>query len=143
MNILLEWRMRVLREVFSLNEGKNYSAILANNEKYYRKHLAEGNHTACFAVDSDSEKIVGCGGICYQTEMPSPDNLSGTNGYLMNIYTVPEIRGIGVGRMIVEFLIADAKQRGVEKIYLESSDIGKSLYREIGFDDMIGYMKLK
>ena len=85
---------------------------------------------------------MGCGGICYQSEMPSPDNPTGTNGYLMNIYALPELRGEGIGRKIVEFLIDDAKSRGTEKIYLESSSMAKRLYHEIGFSDMIDYMKL-
>lgn len=71
-----------------------------------------------------------------------PDNPSGTNGYLMNIYSLPELRGEGIGRQIVEFLIDDAKSRGTEKIYLESSSMAKRLYHEIGFSDMIDYMKL-
>ena len=89
-----------------------------------------------------SGEIVGCGGICYQSEMPSPDNPMGTNGYLMNIYALPEKRGEGIGRKIVEYLIEDAKQRRTEKIYLESSGMARRLYHEIGFSDMKDYMKL-
>ena len=37
-------------------------------------------------------EIIGCGGICCQSELPSPENLSGINGYLMNIYTLPGMR---------------------------------------------------
>lgn len=140
---LMEWRMRVLQEVFPVSEGGDRSVIRRNNEDYYKKHLAEGTHTACFALDTDSGQIIGCGGICYQEEMPSPDNPSGKNGYLMNIYTLPEFRHEGVGRKIVEFLIADAKSRDTEKIYLESSGVAKHLYYEIGFGDMPDYMKLK
>lgn len=73
--------------------------------------------------------------------MPSPDNLTGTNGYLMNIYTIPEVRSEGIGRRIVEYLINDAKERGTEKIFLESSGVAKKLYHEIGFADMEDYMK--
>lgn len=139
LDILIKWRMRVLREVFSAEDDKT---ICFNNELYYKKHLADDTHTACFAINEDSAKIIGCGGICYQEEMPSPDNISGKNGYLMNIYTLPEYRGEGIGRKIVEFLIKDAKEKGTEKIYLESSDAAKKLYYEIGFSDMQDYMKL-
>jgi len=93
-------------------------------------------------MTSKLDRIVGCGGICYQREMPSPDNHTGTNGYLMNIYAMPELRAEGIGRKIVEYLIEDAKKRGTEKIYLESSDMAKRLYHEIGFTDMSDYMKL-
>ena len=95
----------------------------------------------CFG-SKESGEIVGCGGICYQKEMPSPDNLTGTNGYLMNIYTLPEYRGRGVGRKIIDFLVDEAKRKGTGKIYLESSKDAKHLYEEIGFSDMQDYMKL-
>ena len=140
--LLMEWRMRVLDEVFPDSNEENRETIRRNNERYYKTHLEEGAHTACFAVDKETGAIVGCGGICYQKEMPSPDNLSGTNGYLMNIFSLPEWRGQGIGRKIIEFLIQDAQSRGTEKIYLESSEMAKNLYYEIGFFDMEDYLKL-
>ena len=140
---LIEWRVRVLAEGFADSLHPDWEAISKNNENYYKEELFKDSHTACFAVNEESGEIIGCGGICYQKEMPSPDNLTGTNGYLMNIYTVPEYRGHGIGRKIIEFLIADAKKRGTEKIYLESSVGAKRLYEEIGFSDMQDYMKLE
>lgn len=143
LNMLMEWRMRVLREVFAdVWRDADEGAIRTNNEAYYREHLSDATHTAAFALDSDSGRIVGCGGICYQDEMPSPDNLSGTCGYLMNVFALPELRGKGIGRMIVEFLVADATMRGTGKVYLESSKVAKGLYREMGFVDLPDYMKL-
>lgn len=140
---LMEWRMRVLAEVFSDSKQPDWEEIRKNNEAYYKEALSDSTHTACFVINEESGEIIGCGGICYQREMPSPDNLTGTNGYLMNIYTLPEYRGHGVGRKIIEFLISDAKERGTEKIYLESSVGAKQLYRENGFSDMKDYMKLE
>ena len=142
---LLDWRMRTLREVFALPDDVDASFLLdlrVANERYYREHLADGTHVACFAVDAGSARVVGCGGICFQSEMPSPDNPSGTNGYLMNIFVIPEMRGRGVGRAIVEHLIACARERGAGKVYLESSEEAKRLYRSLGFEDLQGYMKL-
>ncbi len=140
--ILMEWRIRVLREVFSFPEDMDTTSLEQANRQYYKQHLRDGSHMACFARKTGTGVIVGCGGICYQEEMPSPDNSSGSCGYLMNIYTLPEYRKLGVGREIVKFLIWDAKRRGVEKIYLESSDSGRQLYQELGFSEMKGYMKL-
>jgi len=142
LSLLMEWRMRVLREVFSIPEDADTAQLEQANRQYYDRHLRENSHTACFAAVKDTGKIIGCGGICYQWEMPSPDNSNGSCGYLMNIYTLPEYRKSGVGREVVRFLIQDAKCRGVEKIYLESSEPGKRLYQELGFSEMQGYMKL-
>ncbi len=140
--LLMEWRMRVLREVFSIPEDADTTLLEQANHQYYEHYLRENSHTACFAKESGTGIIIGCGGICYQAEMPSPDNINGSCGYLMNIYTLPEYRRAGVGRKIVKFLIRDAKDRKVGKIYLESSDSGRRLYQELGFSEMAGYMKL-
>jgi len=140
--LLMEWRIRVLQEVFSISEDMDTTLLEQANRQYYQRHLREDSHTACFAREKETRVIVGCGGICYQEEMPSPDNSSGVCGYLMNIYTLPGYRRAGVGRAVVEFLLRDARDRNVEKIYLESSDSGKRLYQKLGFSEMAGYMKL-
>ena len=142
LDTLLAWRMQVLSEVFSFPEAANCIALRTKNETYYKEHLAKGSHTACFALNGDNGQIVGCGGICYQAEMPSPDNPSGQNGYLMNIYTRKPYRKNGVARKMCKWLIQKAKEKGAEKIYLESSPPAKNLYHKIGFTDMTDYMKL-
>ena len=130
--LLMEWRMRVLKEVFALPDNADMSALYAENERYYRESLRTDTHTACFACLDG--RVIGCGGICYQMEMPSPDNPGGTCGYLMNIYALPEHRGKGVGKAIVSYLTGDAKRRQVGKLSLESSDIAEGLYLRMGFE---------
>lgn len=137
---LLAWRETVLREVFSLPAEADLTGLMAENRRYYEAALPRGEHTACFAVAE--RKIVGCGGICWQKEMPSPDNPQGTCGCLMNIYTLPQHRGAGVGAKIVQWLITEANRRETGKIYLEASQKGASLYRKLGFEALNGYMKL-
>ena len=87
---LMTWRMIVLREVFDVPANDPMTALKAQNEAYYARHLADGSHIACFAVDEG--EIVGCGGVCLYDEMPSPDNPNGRCAYLMNIYVLPSRR---------------------------------------------------
>ncbi len=136
---LVRWREVVLREVFSIPAGENMTELLAANRAYYQTALENGEHVACFACAG--EKIVGCGGVCLYREIPSPDNLSGKCGYLMNIYTLPDLRQQGVGKKVVQWLVQEAKRRGAEKIYLEASKQAYPLYRSLGFQDMKGYLK--
>ena len=46
------------------------------------------------------------------------------------------------GKDIVMWLINEARTLGIIKIYLESSECVKPLYRQLGFKDMKDYMKL-
>lgn len=140
LDLLMQWRMTVLREVFSVPQDDPMAGLERENRRYYQRALPARDHTACFACSG--REIVGCGGICFYQEMPSPDNPQGGCAYLMNIYTLPAARGQGVGRAVVSWLIEQAERRGVTKIYLETSESGRPLYRELGFTEMRGYMKL-
>ena len=139
---LIHAREKVLREVFDIDSGENIDALLEANREYYLKAFKEDAHVAY--VYLEGETAIGCGDMCIQREMPSPDNPSGKCGLLMNIYTCPEYRKQGVGKKIVEALIEEAKIRGIKKLVLESSTAGRVLYSECGFiafkDCMIKYL---
>ena len=137
---LLEWRIEVLHEVFSIPENWPIPELEKANRRYYQQALPAGGHVACFAYAG--KEIVGCGGICLYQEMPSPDNPSGQCAYLMNIYTRPQFRGQGVGETVIKWLIGQARQRNISKIYLETSEAGRSVYKKIGFTPMPDMMKL-
>ena len=140
-DLLIQWRMRVLHDVFSIPDNQPMKEIEQANTIYYQSALQDGGHIACFAYHKN--EIVGCGGICLSKEMPSPENFSGQCAYLMNIYTCPRFRGLGVGKMVVQWLVEQAVQRNITKIYLESSISGRTLYEKMGFLDMPDMMKLQ
>ncbi|MDE6801205.1 MAG: GNAT family N-acetyltransferase [Muribaculaceae bacterium] len=133
---LMEWRAEVIRDVFSAEADTN---LLEANRRYYIRHIADGTHIAIIA-DCDGTDC-GCGGICLTEELPSPDNPSGRCAYLMNIYVRRAFRKHGIAHRIVTYLIDEAKKRGCDKIYLESTADGKSVYKELGFCDMPDMMK--
>ena len=138
LDLILQWRMEVLHQVFHVPETDPLTEVRAANELYYKEHLIDKGHIACFAASE--EEILGCGGICLYSEMPSPDNPSGKCAYLMNIYTRAQYRGQGIGRKIVNWLIAQAREQGIQKIYLETSEDGRALYQNTGFIQMTDYM---
>lgn len=133
---IIKWRMEVLSEVFGADSVNNVGMeeLQHASIEYYKKNLPKGNHIACFA-QHDNE-IVGCGGICFQCELPSPDNPSGKCAYLMNIYVRPKFRGRSIGSEIVRWLLQQAVGKSVTKIYLETSCCGRKMYENLGFVDM-------
>ncbi len=133
---LMHWRKEVIENVFGVVPSKE---LMAANRMYYMKHIADGSHIAIVAEIDDQD--VGCGAICLSDELPSPDNPSGRCAYLMNIYVRKEYRGHGVGHSIVCWLVEKARQLGCDKIYLETTDGARSLYKDIGFKELSGFMK--
>ena len=86
--------------------------------------LASGGRLYVAEVDDDG---VGVGGL---------KRLSETAGEIKRMFVRPTARGLGVGRAIVERLVADARALGFRTIYLESASFMHSahaLYRSVGF----------
>lgn len=133
---LMAWRKEVIANVFNIEPD---IALTKANRQYYLQHIADGSHRAYVA--SQDDKDVGCGAICLSQELPSPDNPSGQCAYLMNIYVRKAHRNRGVAHKIINHLVEEAISKGCGKIYLETTDMAKSLYRSIGFMPMQNMMK--
>lgn len=134
-------RMKVLKEVFScfnLYFPAEQKKLREANEAEFLKGVKEGTHVA-FAL-FDVNRIVGSGDICYQRELPSPENKSGDSAFLMNVHVDASLRRKGFGKEIMTCLLNEAKDKGITKIYLESSRAGRPLYRLMGFRMLDYYM---
>lgn len=66
--------------------------------------------------------------------MPQPDRPAGGWGYLGNMYVVPEHRDAGVGRYLLDALVAHADAEGLERVVLSPAERSVPFYRRAGFD---------
>jgi putative acetyltransferase len=85
--------------------------------------------SAYFVAEIDG-KIVGGGGI-YPTE-----GLPGNTCELVKMYLLPEARGIGLGRELLEKCIAAARNYGFGQVYLETMPelkMALRMYEKSGF----------
>jgi len=84
-----------------------------------------------------NNKVVGGGGI-YPTDGLPPDTCE-----LVKMYLLPEARGLGLGRTLIEKCIEAAAENGFKKIYLETMPELKqalSVYEKFGFEYLKGPM---
>ena len=62
----------------------------------------------------------------------------GRDGFIDDLYLVPDARSRGWGRMIVDFALAEAARLGIRVLHLEveaNNDRARSLYRLAGFEE--------
>lgn len=137
LNELMQWRREVISVVFAETPSEE---LMAQNESFYRRHMADGTHLPFIALFNGEE--AGCGSVCLTEELPSPDNPSGKCAYLMNIYVREKFRENGIGHAIVTRLVEEAKMRNCNKIYLETTPEGRPVYESLGFHDLPDMMKL-
>lgn len=142
LDLLMEWRARVLADVFSdaCLPKEEQAALLRANRAYYQEQLASGGHRAFMAfVDGIP---AACAGVCLQQELPSPDNPNGRCAYVMNVYALPQRRGLGLGTRVMHAALDAAAEEDVHKVYLETTQAGRPLYEKLGFVEMEGYLRL-
>ncbi|GLP94775.1 GNAT family N-acetyltransferase [Paraferrimonas sedimenticola] len=76
----------------------------------------------------DSE--LACAGEFKLTEM---DMYPDYEHWIGGIYVDPQHRGLGLGRQLVERLMAIAKRAGVKQLYLQTERLDGGLYSPLGF----------
>lgn len=139
-NFLTKSRIEVLRAANKLEDDVDMAEVEAQSHDYYKKALSDGTHTAYLVFDGD--RFIGAGGISYFRVMPTYHNVSGKKAYIMNMYTNPDYRRLGIAYKTLELLVADAKEKDVKTISLEATDMGRSLYEKFGFVKMNNEMEL-
>ena len=139
-DLLVSTRIEVLRAANLLDENVDMSDVAAQSEAYYRDALTDGSHTGILAFDGDA--FVGTGGVSYYRVMPTFHNPTGRCAYIMNMYVRPAHRRRGIATAMLDLLVADARRRGMGRIALEATDMGRPLYEKYGFIRAGGEMEL-
>ncbi|SNU08175.1 Ribosomal protein S18 acetylase RimI [Lachnospiraceae bacterium] len=136
-DLLMESRLVMLREVNDLSEDYKYSEDFID---YSKDYFLSGDQTTVLAFDG--EQWIGCASISYIRVMPTFDHVSGKRAHLMNVYTRPEYRGKGIAYKMADLLIKEAWERGVTEVSLDATEAGRPLYRKLGFNDSTECMVL-
>lgn len=140
LDLLVKTRVEVLRAANGLDDAVDLSKVEEQSRDYYRKALADGSHVAYLVFDG--EELAGAGGVSFYRLLPTCHNPTGENGYIMNMYTRPAYRRRGVAYKTLELLVAAARARGVARITLEATKMGRPLYEKYGFVGLGDEMEL-
>jgi GNAT superfamily N-acetyltransferase len=74
------------------------------------------------------------GGLQLRTLMPRPGYVNGEpEGLIVSMWTDDPHRRRGLGRQVVEAILAWGRANGVTRFTLHASDAGRPLYEEFGF----------
>ncbi len=138
--LLTETRIEVLRAANGLSADADMAEVERQSRAYYEEALRDGTHTAYLVFDGS--RFVGAGGISYYRVMPTYHNPSGYKAYIMNMYTRPEYRRLGIAYRTLDLLVQDARDRGISCITLEATAMGRPLYEKYGFTAMDSEMAL-
>jgi len=118
---------RTLEEFGANHPGTVYFDEAIN---HLSKMFQTERSTYFVVFDEENNKILGGGGI-YPTEGLPSDTVE-----LVKLYLLPETRGKGIGKQLIDKCLNYAKEAGYSKVYLESMDElsgAVGLYEKLGF----------
>lgn len=125
---MLDIRFEMLKNVNNLQKDYKFPDEFIDST---RRYFEQGDQTTVLAFDND--KAIGCATMSYIEMMPTFSHPTGRRGHLMNVYTNATYRKHGIGKAMVLMLIEDAKKNGATEISLDATDMGRYLYKSLGF----------
>ncbi|MFY1687830.1 GNAT family N-acetyltransferase [Plantactinospora sp. WMMB782] len=78
-------------------------------------------------------RIAGMAWLMLAERVPSPDTLSRRTGDVQSVYVIPELRDRGVGRVLLEAVLAEARLRELEHVTVHANDRATPFYLRAGF----------
>ena len=131
-NGLTDLRLAYLQEDLGVITDKEL--IQESLPGYYEKHL---NKDLMVYVARDDEDIVACAFLLIVEKPMSPSFITGKTGTVLNVYTKPEYRNKGYAKKLMTMMLEDATAQDVSVIELKSTEDGYSLYKSVGFEDVV------
>ena len=123
-----------LRFALELSGEKRENLILQLRQQfeYYFNKATPAQTLISFCAMCEGE-CVGIGSMLIREQPGNFKNLNGKWGYIMNMYTLPQFRRIGICQSILNSLVEEAKNLGVEALELHATPEGEKVYLPNGF----------
>ncbi len=130
-----------VRKLQLIDEGIDPSCNIDEElAAFFKKWLQSEDFIQLIAEENG--KLLSTAAVVYYDLPPSFTNKIGVRGYVTNVYTAPEHRRKGLSKKLLTLLIEDAKSRGIKKLWLGASQLGRPLYEKLGFIKQESYMEL-
>ena len=123
-------RKELFEELGEISECIDTSELGLATKQYFLSHI---NRDLISWGVFQKGKLVAIGSLCLFTRIPYRENLSGLEGYILNIYTSPPFRKCGYANQILDTIIAYSHKNNIRRLWLNYSEQGKSLYAKKGF----------
>ena len=128
---VVEMRMLFSIEYAGVQSPEVEVQLRQNLSDYFIKEL-DKNYLCWFAkVDGEVASIAG---MVIRINPGNVKNPSGIWGYIMNVYTLPKYRRMGLSKNILERLVESAKERGITAFELHATKDGEPVYQKAGFE---------
>ena len=118
---LVRLRIEFLREVQPVETHQYSEESLRSSLRDYLSRAMQADEFVAWLAIYNSE-IVATSGLCFFQITPGFTLIDGKIAYILNIYTIRQWRGKGVGNETFNQILQEAIKRGYKRISLHASD---------------------
>jgi GNAT superfamily N-acetyltransferase len=129
---LIEYRIRFLHELGNYPNDAKTKIVKESLRTYFSRTISSDKFVAWLA-EYDGRIIGTSAMVVWQRPARYGGLESGWAGYILNMYTIPEARKIGVCSRLLKELIEEARALGLTYLHLHASKDGEPIYRKAGF----------
>lgn len=132
-------RMKLFYELGEINSETDIYSLEKATREYYMLHIDKD--MICWGIKYKNE-IAATASLCLFSRIPYEENKTGSEGYILNIYTLPQFRKKGYGKSLVNEIIKYADSNNIKRLWLDASEQGKPIYLQTGFEEKKNVMEL-
>ena len=101
-------------------------------ELWLRHAIPSKTYLGWIAAASSGD-IAGGAGLIVIPWPPGPISMDPRCGFVFNVYTEPAHRKQGLARRMMDAIHTHCRSEGIERVVLNASTFGESLYRSMGY----------
>lgn len=137
---LVRFRRALFKEMGRLKGEQEEETFEKACEHFFIQFIPQNKFLSWIAEDNG--EVVAVSGLVFFQKPPSPGNNSGIEAYIMNMYTLTKWRKKGIASKLLDEIIGFLNQKKISSISLHTTEVGRSVYKNIGFTLVYNEMKL-
>lgn len=140
LDLVVTLRLRFLAEHRHSGSDEFPASFVATTREFLYRHLEAGTARSWLATDEGA--VMGVVTMLILDLVPRPEDRSGLEGYIVNMYVDRAHRRRGVGKALLGQCLVAATEIGLRQLLLYATDDGRSLYTGAGFVMNLNWMEL-
>ncbi|HCQ8731878.1 TPA: GNAT family N-acetyltransferase [Enterococcus faecalis] len=138
-NDFWQLRQQLFEELSEIESLEDRQKLENTTKEFYLSHI--NKDLISWGVIIENE-IIASSSLSLFNRIPYQENLTGKEGYILNIYTCPNYRKQGIASQLLNEMKEYAKQNQINRLWLSSSENGIALYKEHGFIEKSNEMEI-
>jgi GNAT superfamily N-acetyltransferase len=123
---VLRWRWARPGEPVQPDVLRDFRALLGD-------WMARQGEASVCKIAVLGEELVGMAWLAVFDRVPNPGDEHRLSGDVQSVFVIPEHRGLGIGRQLVEAVCRAADDLGIRKLTVDSGDEAVPFYQHLGF----------